>query len=142
MPAVLAPETPSQVGPAEELGLLDEDDYVRAWFEEIVAAEWPPSAQAPPSTPPGARAGQVRDSDPEPAAPLVDGDTLPMVSRNRSPGMKGWGRERSPPNGPVPPFHRAQLRCPTRIQEAMPASYLPCRPKEPRLRVRGQSRRA
>ena len=79
------------------LDLISRDaDLLTAWFNAVVAAEWPtPPADRPGS---GAAGGHPGGGETRRAAGVVRGP----VSRPRHPGIGGWVRQRSPPlRGPV-----------------------------------------
>ncbi len=76
----------------EFLDLLCSDpEWLRAEFEEIVAAEWPTAPADPPLAARGA--GQPPDS----AGLRAGGVRHRLARRPRHPGIGGWARERSPP---------------------------------------------
>ena len=71
--------------------VCSDEDWVRAEFEAIIAAEWP----APPSRPPAQRAASAPPTAPD--GPWRVSRLERLASQPRRPGAGGWARQRSPP---------------------------------------------
>jgi hypothetical protein len=97
MTSVAAPITQHHCAPLEwefvDL-LLSDDSAVEEMFEDIVAAEWPPTPDAPTIDPPGAT-GSTAGADK--LEPMPGHPRLTPQHRIHRPGTDGWARERSPP---------------------------------------------
>jgi hypothetical protein len=77
--------------------MLEDEQYVQEMFEQIVAAQWPPTPQAPARIPPGDRGIAVAADRP---GPLLHRARPIAQRRLHRPGTERWARERSPP--PIP----------------------------------------